>query len=214
MNIIKRFIGLDGTEQEAKRSTPAGIRSVFRNIPALHTKRLLLRKIEPSDSDDMYEYSCQELVTRYLLWYPHPSKEFTESYIDRLQDEYREGSFFDWGVVLPDFNGREKLIGTCGFTELDPGNNRGEIGYVLNPRFWGQGYAVEAASRVIRFGFEQLSLNRIDARYMVENEHSAYVMESCSMKFEGIRRQAMYVKGRYRDIGEYSILKSDFSANI
>ena len=98
MNIIKRLIGLDG--QEEKRSTPAGIRSVFRSIPELHTKRLLLRKISPCDYEDMYEYSCQELVTRYLLWYPHPSKEFTESYIERLQDEYLEGSFFDWGIVL------------------------------------------------------------------------------------------------------------------
>lgn len=210
MDFIKHIIGFDKAGQEAKNSTPSNIKAVFRNIPSLQTKRLLLRKIVPRDCEDMYEYSCQELVTRYLLWYPHPSPEFTESYIERLQDDYREGSFFDWGVVLPDFKGREKMIGTCGFTELDPANNRGEIGYVLNPRFWGQGYAVEAAKRVIRFGFEQLSLNRIDARYMIENEHSAYVMESCSMKFEGIRRQAMYVKGRYRDIGEYSILKSDY----
>ena len=73
----------------------------------------------------------------------------------KLQDDYRGGAF-RLGVVLPDFKGREKMIGTCGFTELDPANNRGEIVVLIR----GSGARIcigLQAGDSLRF--EQLSLN-------------------------------------------------------
>ena len=102
------------------------------------------------------------------------------------------------------------MIGTCGFTSLWPEDNRGEIGYVLNPAYWGQGIMSEAVSRVLAYGFAELGLNRIEARYMVGNEKSLRLMQHNGMTFEGVHKELMLVKGIYRDIGVCAILAQEY----
>jgi ribosomal-protein-alanine N-acetyltransferase len=102
------------------------------------------------------------------------------------------------------------MIGTCGFAKIDSENNLAELGYVLNPRYLHQGYATEAARSVIKFGFEELLLNRIEARFMEENIESLRVMERLGMTFEGFRRKAVLIKGKYETVGICSILKSEY----
>lgn len=183
--------------------TRSKLTKIFANLPELETSRLYMRKITDSDAADMYEYSKREDVTRWLLWEPHSSFEQTARYIRQLSTQYRAGEFYDWGLAL---KATGKFIGTCGFTMFDLENNRAEIGYVLNPDYWHLGYASEAVDAVINYGFEYLSLNRIEARYMSENIRSLHVMEKCGMTFEGINRSLLYVKNEYRDIGSCSIL--------
>lgn len=180
---------------------------IFSKIPTVKTERLILRKITVDDVDDMYEYSSDGNVTEYLTWSPHADKTYTLEYINYLQSRYRSGDFFDWGVVVKSDN---KMIGTCGFTRFDYVNNSAEIGYVLNSEYHGMGFAVEAASEVIKFGFEKLGLNRIECKYIIGNNASRRVMEKLGMSFEGIRREGMLIKGVYRDIGVCSILRREY----
>ena len=183
------------------------VKNLFSVIPILKTERLLLRQMRVSDAGDMYEYSCIPEVSRFLLWSPHPNVAHTKGYLDYLQTQYKAGNHYDWAVVLRDSG---KMIGTCGFAKIDAENNLAELGYVLNPRFWHQCYASEAANAVIRFGFEELLLNRIEARYMEENIESLRVMERLGMRFEGFRRKAVLIKGKYETVGICSILKSEY----
>ena len=185
------------------------IKKIFSNIPQLETKRLILRKILPSDSSDVYDYSSRKEVPEFLLWYPHPNIEYSERYTEQLQEQYRAGDFYDWGVVL---KSNEKMIGTCGFTSFDIQNNRGEIGYVLNPDYCGSGYATEAVNEVMSFGFNKLNLNRIEAKYMIGNDRSRKLMERCGMKFEGVLRGYILTKGEYKDIGICSITADEYYA--
>ncbi len=179
------------------------------SLPVLETQRLLLRPMERKDAADMYEYARLQETTRYLLWNPHPSVEYTRAYLTTMSRLYRKGQFFDWAVVE---KATGKMIGTCGFARLEQNHRIGEIGYVLNPAYHGRKIATEAASAVIRYGFETLGLNRIEGRYMVENVASRRVMEHCGMTLEGVLRQSMMVKGRFRDIGLCSLLLADYQA--
>lgn len=181
--------------------------SIFSRIPTLETEHITLRKLSMDDTDDMYEYARRADVTEYLTWSPHTDKAHTFDYLSYLQKRYKTGDFFDWAIVCRD---TKKMIGTCGFTRFDFANNSAEIGYVINPEFKGKGVATEACGRVIRFGFENLALNRIECRFMVENSASRRVMEKNNMTFEGVRREGMLIKGKYRDIGVCSILRSEF----
>lgn len=180
---------------------------LFSKIPTLETERLLLRRMKPSDSRDMFEYASRPEVTEYLLWEPHKNQRQTLDYLEYLQTRYRVGDFYDWAVVDKQ---KAKMIGTCGFTSLDFLNNSAEIGYVLNPDFWGCGIASEAVARVMSFAFLELNVHRVEAKYMVGNERSRRVMERCGMSFEGVRRASMFVKGSYRDIGICSILSEEY----
>ena len=187
------------------------IHSVFSNMPTLETSRFVLRKMSLDDTDDMFEYSKNAEVTKYLSWSPHPEKQYTFEYLTYIQDRYKTGDFYDWAIVCKD---TQKMIGTCGFTCFDFPNNSAEIGYVINPDFHGQGIATEVSARVIRYGFEMLALERIECKFMMENRASLRVMEKIGMTFEGIRRSGMLVKGEYRNIGVCSILKEEFFKKI
>ena len=177
--------------------------SVFSKIPTLHTDRLTLRRLGAADVDDMFDYAKRQDVTEYLRWYPHQSKKYTSDYLRYISARYKLGDFYDWAVVE---NESGRMIGTCGFTSFDLPHDSAEIGYVLNPEFHGKGYATEAATRVLEFGFSELSLHRIEARFMKENTASLRVMEKLGMTLEGYRRDGMLIKEKYRTIGVCSIL--------
>lgn len=187
-----------------KRET---IHSIFSNMPTLETERFTLRKISLDDTDDMFEYSKNPDVTKYLSWSPHKEKQYTFEYLTYLQDRYKTGDFYDWAIIRKETG---KMIGTCGFTCFDFPNDSAEIGYVINPEYQGKGIATEVSYRVIRFGFENLALERIECKFMTENQASLRVMEKNGMTFEGVRRRGMLVKGEYRNIGVCSILKEEF----
>ena len=159
------------------------------------------------DADDVYAYSSDSRVPEYLLWRPHTSPEESRRYVHLVKKYYTKKEFFDWALEHKE-SGR--MIGTCGFSRIDETNLCAELGYVLNRVYWGQGLAVEAAREVIRIGFEVLSFNRIEARYMVENQASARVLEKLGFTFEGVHRKSIFVKGQFRDIGYYALLKEDY----
>ena len=183
------------------------IKAFFSDIPILKTDRLILRQIRVEDAVDMYEYSCIPEVTRYLLWSPHPNLRHTKEYLEYLQTCYRAGGHYDWAIVLRDTG---KMIGTCGFASIDKANNSAEIGYVLNPAYRHNGYALEAVRRVLQFGFGELLLNRIEGRFMEENLKSRRVMEGCGFTYEGLRRKAVMIKGNYETVGICAILKDEY----
>ena len=184
--------------------------TVFSNIPTLTTDHLVLRRLKASDAHDMFEYARLPEVTRYLTWRPHPNISYTRLYLEYLGTRYAVGDFYDWAVTLKEDG---KMIGTCGFTRFDTPNNSAEIGYVLNPAYHGKGYATEAAREVLRFGFEQLKLHRIEARHMVGNDVSHRVMEKLGMKIEGTFRESYLVCGSYRTVTVCSLLRSEFDLN-
>lgn len=180
---------------------------VFSHLPELKTKRLILRKMLVADTADMYDYACRQDVTKYLTWNPHPDRAYTKQYLQYLGSRYAVGMFYDWAVIYePD----HKMVGTCGFTSFNCSSDSAEVGYVLNPDYWGKGIAVEALLRVLQFGFEELKLHRIEAKFIEENKPSLRVMEKVGMTFEGICREGMLIKGKYVNVGTCSILRSEW----
>ena len=184
---------------------------IFSNIPTLKGERLTLRAMHPIDAEDMYSYAWREEVCRFLLWSPHPSQTYTKDYLRYVQERYAVGDFYDWAII--DLESR-RMIGTCGFARIDAENDSAELGYVLNPDFWGKGYAAESADLVIKFGFEELGLNRIEARFMQGNDASLRVMEKLGMSFEGYHKDAIFVKGSYRTVGYCAITRNEFKVNM
>ena len=180
---------------------------IFSHMPELLTERLTLRKLMAADAADMYAYASRAEVTRYLTWYPHPDRAYTRQYLEYLGRRYAMGMFYDWAVIYePDC----RMVGTCGFTSFNCPADSAEIGYVLNPAYQGRGLATEAVRRVLAFGFEELSLHRIEAHFIRGNDASLRLMERVGMIFEGYARESMKIKGRYRTIGTCGILRGEF----
>jgi ribosomal-protein-alanine N-acetyltransferase len=130
--------------------------------------------------------------------------------LDDAQDmikKYERICLCDWGVVYKRDN---KFIGTCGYGWWSPAHARAEIGYALSRKFWNRGLMTEALREVIKFGFEIMRLNRIEARCFLTNHASEKVMQKVGMKFEGIQREGLFAKGEYQDLKVYSLLRKEF----
>ena len=182
-------------------------RKLFSALPELETERLILKKIEMKNANDMFAYASLSEVTKYLLWSPHLNIEETKGYIEYIQREYRRGNYADWGINLKSTG---VFIGTIGFADIDTKNNRGEIGYVLNPAYQGQGYMTEALQAVLKVAFAYLGLRRVQARIMAGNVASERLAERVGFKYEGTLRDHLLVKGAYRTIRIYGLLAEEY----
>jgi ribosomal-protein-alanine N-acetyltransferase len=68
----------------------------------------------------------------------------------------------------------------------------------------------EALSEMLRFCFDTLKLNRVEAQHETDNPASGAVMRHAGMKREGVLRQRIYNKGRFVDVELYAILRADY----
>ncbi len=183
--------------------------------PELQTNRLILRAARPSDAAALFDYARDEEVARFTTWEPHATIADAQRFLACVLDDYRIGKIGYWAIENKEDG---KLIGAVGLTghllsaEVPPQfvHARAELSYVLARPYWNRGLMTEAAHEVLRFGFAAWHLNRIQALCLVENMASARVMEKLNLKFEGVLRQQMHVKGAFRDLKIYAILKSDW----
>ena len=171
----------------------------------LQTPRLILRKLEITDAEDIFAYASDPQVATYTSWAAHQSIDDTYKYLnDFVFELYRSCQGMDWGIVAKESG---KLIGTCGlYTSLE--HRRGTLGYVLNRDYWGQGLITEAAKVAIAFGFHVMQLQRIQSVCDVDHLASARVLEKVGMQFEGILHNYLFYKERSWNVKMYAILRS------
>ncbi|MCL1855181.1 MAG: GNAT family N-acetyltransferase [Clostridia bacterium] len=181
----------------------------FYHLPTLFTARLRIRPARMSDAQDLFDYSRDPEVARYVLWDAHKSIHQTRAHIRFLLKQYRSGQP---GSFVIELARDSRVIGTIGFMWYHQENRSAEIGYSLGRAYWNQGIMSEALRAVLQFGFETLHLNRIEAQHESDNPASGRVMAHVGMRHEGHLRQRIYNKGRYADVELYAILREDFSS--
>ena len=183
------------------------INRLIRQMPTLETDRLILRRLTKNDAEDMYEYSSDPEVPRYLTWTPHEDIYYTRKYIKYIISQYKTGEYSDWAITLRS-NG--KMIGTCGFTSVDLSNSRAEIGYVLHGGYRGRGYASEAVKAVLEYSFNILELNRIEARVMEGNTPSEKLLNTLGFRHEGTGMKELYVKGDFVNVKHFAVCRDEY----
>jgi len=177
-------------------------------MASLETDRLTLREFKERDWQAVHAYASDPEVVRHVEWGPN-TEEDTRAFIQRAlaQQQEQPRSNYGFAVVLKK---QDLLIGACGIRISNPDQREGWIGYVFNRRFWGQGYATEAARALVAFGFDQLDLHRIFATCDPANVASARVLEKTGMRCEGHLREHKWQKGRWRDSLLYAILDHEW----
>lgn len=165
----------------------------------IETNRLRLRELNDNDILPLYEILSDPETMKY---YPAPyNLGGAEGWINKSRNSYRENGFGLWAIVL---KSDEIFIGQCGITYTDiDGENLPEIGYHLNKNFWNQGFATEAASAVLNYGFKNLKIKKIFIHTWVKNVPSIRIAEKIGMmkikeydkhiqKHDMIRRHVVY----------------------
>lgn len=152
-------------------------------LPVLETNRLILKKISLKDINDVFDYAVSPIVGPNAGWKPHDSKEETEDFIKYAIKKREYGQPGIYAIYYKEHN---KMIGTIEIHSYK--EYKAEIGFVLNPRYWGKGIMVEAAKAVIIYGFEILNLSRLQYGYFINNHRSKRVCDKLEFSFEGVLR--------------------------
>ena len=176
-------------------------------MPVLETPRLRLRRFQQDDLEECFTWASDEEVTRYAFWQAHRHPSETQQFLDFCFAEYEQRGIGPWAVEWKETGA---VIGNCTFGLLDPTNLRVEIAYFFARPQWGKGFALEALLALLRFGFDELGVNRMEARCMVPNLASERVMQKAGMQYEGILREFVYAKGRFHDMKVYALLRSEW----
>lgn len=165
----------------------------------LETERLILRRMNESDIDEIFVMRTDKDVMRYIRE-PVAKRKEAENWINLVSSRWEDEKIGFCALVEKQSG---KFIGWCGLWRLKE-TGEIEVGYALKKDFWGKGFAVEAAEAFLEYGFGELNLEKIVAVANPENRASRRVMEKLGMRFD-------YTGEFYgRDLVHYSIAKEFF----
>ncbi|HJQ14369.1 MAG TPA: GNAT family protein [Anaerolineales bacterium] len=176
----------------------------------LTTERLILREFVESDWEAVLAYQQDPLYLRYNEWTSRSAEEvraFIQIFLDHQKRAPRLK--FQFAITLKQIG---TLIGNCGVRRDSAETREGDMGYELDSKYWGKGYATEAARAVLSFGFSHMKLERISAWCIADNIGSARVLEKIGMQLERRMRKHQYFKGRWWDTLSYGISYEEWRA--
>lgn len=173
----------------------------------LETSRLRLRPWREEDAEDLYEYGSDPRVGPAAGWPPH--EDLAES-LEIIRTVFSGPETY--AMELKDGG---KVVGSIGFvgrhrTEL-PGADD-EIGYCLNPAYWGRGLTPEAVVALLRYGFEVLGLDVIWCDHYEGNEKSRRVIEKCGFRYHFAREEDVPLLGERRLTHFYALTRAEWAA--
>ena len=147
----------------------------------LKTERLILRRFEESDAENVFEYAKDPAVGPIAGWPPH--KSVGES-LDVIRNVFSAAECY--AVCLKEDG---KAIGAIelklnGHTDMTDRDDECELGYWLGRPFWGQGIIPEAAREMLRHAFEDLGMQNVWCGYYDGNTKSKRVQEKCGFRYQ------------------------------
>lgn len=173
-------------------------------FPQLETERLRLRELTAEDASMVLSCFSNEDVIRFYGQEKMAEIEEAERVIDFFAQNFREGRGIRWGIERKETS---SIIGTVGLNAWVPKHKRAEIGYELHPDYWGMGYASEAVSAILAYGFDDLELTRIGAVVFLENGSSNRLLKNLGFQREGILRRYIYQNKKANDVYMYSLVR-------
>ena len=177
-------------------------------MPApLFGARIILRSFRLEDANDVFAYTSDPEVSRYVEWQPHRAIAESTAYIRRCLGRNEE--FMTFAV---EHRLQQRVIGSLDLRVLSRLRRSAEIGYTIARPYWGQGFNLEAGELLLAFAFCELGLRRIYAQCDVANRRSYRTMEKLGMARERLIARARLHHGIPVDRYRYVIHRHDWQS--
>jgi ribosomal-protein-alanine N-acetyltransferase len=180
----------------------------FDSFPTLRTPRLTLREITLADADAIFRIRGDFAVTRLNIGAAYASRDEAEELIEVMARAYMERSEIRWGITLRE--AEHDVIGMCGFNTWHQIDRRGAVGFDLAQAYWRRGIMRETLTAILRFGFEEMSLNRVEADASAENMASLGLLESVGFRREGVQREQYWDDGAFQSLELFGLLRAEW----
>lgn len=176
----------------------------------LESAALLMRPLETGDIDEIPTLvEAPEIAANTFVPRPYTAEDAVE-FVQRARERWQYDEAYVFAIIDKDLG---RFVGCMG---LHPAleHDRAEVGYWVGKPYWGRGVATGALRLLIRFGFDVLNLNRIEAGHFDHNPASGRVMLKANMRREGLRRQYILHRDQYKDVVWYAILREEYIESI
>lgn len=160
----------------------------FNPFPTLVTQRFILRAPALSDAEAMFFLRSDPDVNKYLNRPPTTSVAAAQEFIEKIQGYITANESFYWVITDKE---NDQLVGTVCYWNIEPELDRAEIGYELQSAFFGKGVMQEVLPEVIRFGFEQVHLQKMTAFPVAGNERSVKLLEKHHFTLDHALRESL-----------------------
>ena len=173
----------------------------------IETDRLILRRFTMEDAEPMFRnWASDERVTKFLIWPPHANIDVTRMVLNEWVNSYANDNYYQWAIELKELR---EPIGSISVVHLDDKTMKAHIGYCIGADWWHKGIMSEALKAVIDFMFDEVGMQRVEARHDTNNPHSGDVMRKCGMKYEGTLRKSDWNNQGEVDACYYAILADE-----
>jgi ribosomal-protein-alanine N-acetyltransferase len=175
--------------------------------PTLNTARLRLRPFTSADADALFALHTSAHVLRYWDAPPWTEREQAERFIASCRQMADQGGGTRLAVERAC---DEAFIGWCALNRWNRGYRSASLGYCFDDAAWGSGYATEAAFALLKWAFDGLGLNRVQAETDTRNAASARVLEKLGFMREGTLREDCVVNGEVSDSWIYGLIRREW----
>ncbi|MED5387911.1 MAG: GNAT family N-acetyltransferase [Pseudomonadota bacterium] len=176
----------------------------------MHFLRLAPLTLEHTPALYALTNANRKYLSRWLPWLDHVrSCDDTSAFITACMEEAALGGAPNFAIFHED-----SLCGVAGFHTLHPRHRVGAIGYWLGESFTGKGLATESVRRLLKIGFDELGLNRIEIRCAVGNVKSRAIPERLGFNCEATLRECEWLYSRFVDHAIYALLESEYRAEL
>jgi RimJ/RimL family protein N-acetyltransferase len=176
-------------------------------LPVLQTARLELRAIAAGDIDALFAIHSDPQTMRYGSRGPYTSAEELQSHFEKTELAAVDRPQLRWCLARREDG---KAIGTCSLYDIDAGNLRADVGYILSRDAWGQGLMREALTAALDYSFEVMNLRRIEADIDPRNAASIAVLKKLGFQREGLLKERWLVEGEVCDSLMMGLLRSSW----
>lgn len=173
----------------------------------INTERLLIRKLELSDSHSVFNYRSNKDVSKYQSFKPNCIEDVEIFIKDNTKGINISNAWFQLGIYEGD-----EIIGDIGIHFIGLENVQCEIGYTLKSEKQGKGYASEAVIAVIDYLFFDLKKRRITASVDPKNESSIRLLERIGFRRESYLKKSIFVNNEWKNDIQYGILAEEWDS--
>ncbi|PRB18352.1 GNAT family N-acetyltransferase [Microbacterium sp. MYb62] len=173
------------------------------------TERLILRPLTAADAAPMHVYKSDPDAVRYVPYAPLELAD-VEQRIATTWSNTRFAKEGDAVSLAVEERATGALLGDVVLFWRGENDRSGEVGYILDPRAGGRGYATEAVEALLALGFEGLGLHRIVARIDERNTASAGVVERLGFRREARLVESSWFKGEWTTLLVYALLEDEW----
>jgi len=176
----------------------------------IDSARLILRKFDYSDTENMLEFWISDPEIQFLYFEPiYRTKKEVKKLLAEYVSSYEKQDYYRWAIIE---KRSSYCIGQIAYFLIDTKNHFGEIEFCIGKKFQEKGYGAEAIQAILDYGFNKINLHKVQVCHEESNLASKALIKKSKFVYEGTLRDYFFMDGDYGNRSYYSMLKKEYES--